>query len=163
MNRSNVSVLTNTYLLYEEINEQLSSNTIKFLQLSYFSAVWNLSIVEPWIDADTTYLPSLPAVDQKKALPFFDLYIKKEVEDRLTDCFHSNLPPQSQNSFHFHNLNEALIYSPRDVLIVRYMMSRWSQTKQMDECSAISGKQIEATERRLNFFVQNVKDKEKTD
>ena len=157
--RSNVSVLTNTYLLYEEINEQLSSNTIKFLQLSYFSTVWNLSIVEPWIDADTTYLSSLPAVDQKKALPFFDLYIKKEVEDRLTECFHSNLPPQNQNSFHFHNLNEALIYSPRDVLIVRYMMSRWSKTKQMDECSAISGKKIEATERRLNFFVQNVKDK----
>ena len=160
LNRSNVSVsLTKAYLLFEEIDEQLSSNTLKFIQLSYFSAVWNLSMVEPWINTDTTYLSSLPAVNQEQALLFFDLYTKKEVEERLTDCFHSNLPPQNQNSFHFHNLNEAIIFSPRDVLIVRYMMTRWSQTKEMGECSTVSGKEIESTERRLNFFVQKVEEK----
>ena len=63
------------YLFFIELDEQLSQNTVKYLQLCYFSAVWNLSIVEPFIYSDTEWLSSLPPVSKDhNMLPYFDLY-----------------------------------------------------------------------------------------
>ena len=147
------------YLLFVEITEQLSSNTIKFIQLSYFSALWNLSMVEPWIDINTTFLTSLPTPTQMKTILYFDLYKKTEVEASLTKCFNFNLPPAFRKNFHFHRLSEALIYSPRDVLVVRFMTKRWSRTQDNGKCSAISISQSQMVLNRLNTLVEGVKNK----
>ena len=81
------------------------------------------------------------------------------VENRLTQCFNDNVPPQRQKNVYFHTLSEALIHSPRDVLIVRFMRNKWSKTKEMGECSAISVKEIEKVTQALNSNVLKVKDK----
>ena len=159
VSRSSVTASINPFLGFVEINEQLSSNTAKFMQLSYFSALWNFSMVEPWIDADTTFLSSFPPANNGQTLLFFDLYNMTAVENRLTKCFNDNLPPQRQKNFHFHSLSEALIHSPRDVLIVRFMTKKWSKTEEMGDCSAISERQIEKVNQTLNFNVQKVKEK----
>ena len=158
VSRSSVTASTNSFLTFMEIDEQLSSNTAKFLQLSYFSALWNLSMIEPWIEADTNFLYSLPPTDQNQTLLFFDLYNMTGVENRITRCFNDNVPPQRRKKIHFHTLSEALIHSPRDVLIVRFMRNKWSKTKEIGECSAISVKEIEKVTQALNSNVLRVKD-----
>ena len=159
LGNSRCSDCNTSFLTFMEMDEQLSSNTAKFLQLSYFSALWNLSMVEPWIDPHTNFLSSLPPTDKNQTLLFFDLYNMTGVENRLTQCFNDNLPPQRQTNLYFHTLSEALIHSPRDVLIVRFMRYKWSETKKMGECSAISVKEIEKVTQALNSNVLKVKDK----
>ena len=55
-------------------------------------------------------------------------YNKTAVEKSLTKCFNSNLPKESQMKFVFHTLNKALIHSPRDVLIVTFKSTKWTDT-----------------------------------
>ena len=154
---SGVSVFTDSYLGVMEINEQLSSNTVKILQLSYFSALWNLSIVEPFIASDTCHLSTFPHAGKKDML-FFDLFNKTRIERQLTECFSTYLPKTSKKQIHFHSLNDALIHSSRDVLIIQFMTSRWSNTKRIGECGAISKKKALTVLTALNSHVQNVKE-----
>ena len=123
---SGVSVFTDSYLGVMEINEQLSSNTVKILQLSYFSALWNLSIVEPFIASDTCHRSTFPHAGKRDML-FFDLFNKTRIERQLTECFSTYLPKTSKKQIHFHSLNDALIHSSRDVLIIQFMTSRCFQ------------------------------------
>lgn len=147
---------SDSYLLFVEINEQLSSNTLKFFQLSYFSALWNLKMVEPWINIHTTYLSTLPSLSSQPGLPFFDLYNKTEVEKMLTKCFNPNLPQQLRTYFKFHTFSETLIHSSREIMIVRFMVKKWSLSKDMGECADISGKEIHYVMKTLNTRVKGV-------
>ena len=152
---------SNAFLGFVDINEQLSSNTIMFLQLSYFSAVWNLTMIEPWIDTRSAHLYSLPPVKKTQTLLFFDLYNKTAVEMQLTKCFNSNLPKQRQlhNKFVFHSLKNAIIHSPRDVLIVIFKTKQWTKTIKNGngECGSISGKPKKNVISILNNQVQKFK------
>ena len=159
LGNSRCSDCNTSFLTFMEIDEQLSSNTAKFLQLSYFSALWNLSMVEPWIDPHTNFLSSLPPTDKSLTLLFFDLYNMTGVENRITRCFNDNVPPQRRKKIHFHTLSEALIHSPRDVLIVKFTRNKWSETKEMGECSAISVNETQKVTQALNSNVLKVKDK----
>ena len=145
-----------SYLWFIEINEQLTSNTIKYTQLSYFSALWNLRMVEPWIASGTCYLSSIRPADKNDIL-FFDIYNKTEVESRLTQCFKKFSPENILRDIHFYSANDALIQSSRDVLIIRFMTSQWS-TKDAGECGAISGAIVRQVLGALNSRVQNVKE-----
>ena len=149
---------SNAFLGFLEINEQLSSNTLKFLELSYFSALWNLTMIEPWIDIDSAHLYSLPPVSKPQTLLLFDLYNKTALEKQLTKCFKPNLPKQSQKGFVFHTLNEALIHSPRDVLIVTFKSTKWTDTMGNGECDSISSEEKRNVLSILNHHVQRVKD-----
>ena len=73
-----------SYLGFLEIDEQLSSNSEKFIQLYYLSALWNFNIVEPWIKNDTLYLTSIPTKNSKSNLLFTDLYNQTKMEERLS-------------------------------------------------------------------------------
>ena len=86
---SGVSIFNDSYLGFIEINEQLTSNTIQYTQLRYFSALWNLRMVEPWIASGTSHLSSVRPTDKNDML-FFDLYNKTKVESKLTQCFKSS-------------------------------------------------------------------------
>ena len=66
LGNSRCSECNTSFLTFMEMDEQLSSNAAKFLQLSYFSALWNLSMIEPWIEADTNFLSSLPPTDKSR-------------------------------------------------------------------------------------------------
>ena len=145
-----------SYLWFIEIDEQLTSNTIKYTQLSYFSALWNLRMVEPWIASDTSHLSSLRPTD-KNDMPFFDVYKKTKVESRLTQCFKKFSPEKIVRDIHFYTANDALVHSSRDVLIIRFMTSQWS-TKDAGECGAISGGIVRQVLGALNSRVQNVKE-----
>ena len=68
----NTSAHRRRYLFFMEINEKLSANMEKFFQLSYFSALWNFKMVEPWIDKNTECLSSLPPTG--KSVLYLDLY-----------------------------------------------------------------------------------------
>ena len=148
---------SNAFLGFLDIREQLSSNTFKFLQLSYVSAVWNLSMVEPRIDVSSARMSNLPPVKRPQIL-LFDLYNKTAVEKSLTKCFNSNLPKESQMKFVFHTLNEALIHSPRDVLIVTFKSTKWTDTMGNGECDSISSEEKKNVLNVLNHHVQRVKD-----
>ena len=151
------------YLFFMEIDEQLSSNTLKFLQLCYFSALWNFSMIEPQIDSNTTYLSSLPTVDKNQPLLFFDLYNKTAVEKSLTKCFKPNLPQNYLKEFHFHTMDEAMIYSPRQVLIVRFMTKKWTLVKFItgNVCDGISKNVSKSVLEALNSHVHEVEKKAK--
>ena len=148
------------YLGFVTIDEQLSSNTEKFVQLSYFSALWNLSMIEPWIEGSSNHLSSVPPPASKQTLLFFDIYNKTRVERRLTQCFNEYLPPAQRKDFHFHSLNDALIHSSRDVLIVRFMKQKWSHAKEVGDCSNTSGATLlmQQVQKVLNSIVLKVKD-----
>ena len=156
---SGVSIFNDSYLCFIEINEQLTSNTEKYTQLSYFSALWNLRIVEPWIASGTCQLSSIRPADKNDML-FFDVYNKTEVESRLTQCFKKFSPANILRDIHFYSANDALVHSSRDVLIIRFMTSQWS-TKDAGECGAISGGTVRQVLGALNSRVQNVKEAQK--
>ena len=145
-----------SYLGFIEIDEQLTSNTIKYTQLSYFSAVWNLRMVEPWIASGTSHLSSIRPTGKNDML-FFDLYNKTKVENSLTQCFRKFSPAKIVRDIHFYSANDALIHSSRDVLIIKFMTSQWS-TKDAGECGAISGGTVRQVLSALNLRVQNVKE-----
>ena len=137
------------------MDEQLSSNSQKFIQLCYFSVLWNFSIVEPWIIKDTLHLTSIPTKNIKSNLLFADLYNRTKLEERLSHC----LDVPGHTEFHFHSLSDALIRSSRDVLIVRFMMKTWSSHgKAIEECSSISQNEIRNVLNRLNSGVEAVKE-----
>ena len=146
-----------TFLGFLEITEQLSSNTLKLLHLSYFSVLWNLTMIEPWIDTHSAHLYSLPPVKRDTVL-FFDIYNQTALEMRLTKCFEPGLPKQSQKKFVYRSLNDALIHSSRDVLIVIFKRNKWRETMGNGECDSISGKIKNNVQNILNHHVQNVKD-----
>ena len=145
-----------SYLGFIEIDEQLTSNTIKYTQLSYFSALWNLRMVEPWIASDTSHLSSIRPTGKNDML-FFDVYNKTKVESRLTQCFRKFSPANILRDIHFYSANDALIHSSRDVLIIKFMTTQWS-TKDAGECGAISGETVRQVLGALNSRVQNVKE-----
>ena len=146
-----------TFLGFLEITEQLSSNTLKLLHLSYFSALWNLTMIEPWIDTHSAHLYSLPPVKRDTVL-FFDIYNQTALEMQLTKCFEPGLPKQSQKKFVYCSLNDALIHSSRDVLIVIFRRNKWRETMGNGVCDSISGKIKNNVQNILNHHVQNVKD-----
>ena len=90
------SVHRGPYLFFMEITEQLSANSLKFFQLSFFSTVLNFNMVEPWIDNNTEHLSSLPPAGKTQTMPFFDLYNKTSAQKMLTKCYNSNLPQDRQ-------------------------------------------------------------------
>ena len=150
-----VSTLSDAYLGFLDIDEQLSSNSRKFIQLCYLSILWNFSIVEPWILKDTLHLTSIPTKKGKSNLLFAYLYDQTKVEKRLSHC----LGVPGLTEFHFHNLSDALIQSSRDVLIVRFMRKTWSAMgKAIGECSDISKNRIKDVLNRLNSGVEDVKE-----
>ena len=159
------SVHRRPYLFFMEITEQLSSNSLKFFQLSYFSTVWNFNMVEPWIDNNTEHLSSLPPTEKTQALRFFDLYNKTSVQKMLTKCYNSNLPQDRQmdQEFVFHTMSEAMMYSPREILLVRFMAEKsdeWTiNEKEMHcgVCDNISGSVSNGTLKALNSHLQEFK------
>ena len=150
------------YLFFMEITEQLSANSLKFFQLSYFSTVWNFNMVEPWIDNNTEHLSSLPPPGKTQILRFFDLYNKTSVQKMLTKCYNSNLPQERQmdQEFVFHTMSEAMLYSPREILLVRFMAEKsdeWTiNEKEMHcgVCDNISGIVGNRTLKALNAHLQ---------
>ena len=125
------SVHKRPYLFFMEIDEQLSASSMKFFQLSFFSTVWNFNMVEPWIDNNTEYLSSLPPAGKTQTLRFFDLYNKTSVQKMLTKCYNSNLPQDRQmdQEFVFHTMSEAMMNSPREILLVRFTADKWTKGK----------------------------------
>ena len=51
-------------------------------------------------------------------LPYFDLYNATAIEKSLTKCLEPNLTPEG---IQISQIDEALIYSPREVLILQFM------------------------------------------
>ena len=152
------------YLFFIELDEQLSQNTVKYLQLCYFSAVWNISIVEPFIYSDTEWLSSLPPVSKDhNMLPYFDLYNITAIAERLTKCLEPNLAKEKQKEFKFHKLDEALIYSPREVLVLRFMRTKWSWKRSWscDMCDDISSEVRKTALDTLNTRVHEVEERAK--
>ena len=117
-------------------------------------------MIEPWIDTSSAHMSSLPPINrpQVQILLFYDIYNKTALEMHLTKCFNSNLPKPSQKNFVLHSLNEALIYSPRDVLIVLFKTSKWTETMGNGDCDSISGATKTNVLSILNYHVQKVKD-----
>ena len=154
------TVLKRPYLFFVSITEQLSQNTLKYIQLCYFGALWNLSAIEPSIYLRSEFLSSLPPVSEVNMLPFFDLYNVTAVEERLTKCFKPNLPTVRQKEFKFHKMDEALIHSPREILIVRFMEKRWSNkiSWSCGECDGISSGVKKNVLKALNARVHKVKE-----
>ena len=148
------------YLFFVSITEQLSQNTLKYIQLCYFGALWNLSVIEPSIYRSSEFLSSLPPVSEVNMLPFLDLYNVTAVEERLTKCFKPNLPKVRQKEFKFHKMDEALIHSPREILIVRFMEKRWSEKVRWScgECDGISSGVKKTVLHALNTRVHKVKE-----
>ena len=120
-------------------------------------------MIEPQIDSNTTYLSSLPTVDKNQPLLFFDLYNKTAVEKSLTKCFKPNLPQNYLKEFHFHTMDEAMIYSPRQVLIVRFMTKKWTLVKFItgNVCDGISKNVSKSVLEALNSHVHEVEKKAK--
>ena len=154
------TMLKRPYLFFISITEQLSQNTLKYIQLCYFGAFWNLSVIEPSIYQSSEFLSSLPPVSEVNMLPFFDLYNVTAVEERLTKCFKPNLPKVRQKEFKFHKMDEALIHSPREILIVRFMEKRWSEkiSWSCGECDGISSDVKKTVLKALNTRVHKVKE-----
>ena len=129
----NTSAHRRRYLFFMEITEQLSANLEKFFQLSYFSALWNFKMVEPWIDKNTEYLYSLPPTSKPQSALYLDLYNRTALQKILTKCYNSNLPQdrQMEQEFVFHTMSEAMMYSPREILLIRFMTGsqRWKKGK----------------------------------
>ena len=153
------TMLKRPYLFFVSITEQLSQNTLKFIQLCYFGALWNLSVIEPSIYQKSEFLSSLPPVSEVNMLSFFDLYNVTAVEERLTKCFKPNLPKVRQKEFKFHKMDEALIHSQREILIVRFMEKRWSEkiSWSCGECDGISSDVKKTVLKALNTRVHKVK------
>ena len=159
------SVHRRPYLFFMEITEQLSGNSLKFFQLSFFSTVWNFNMVEPWIDSNTEHLSSLPPAGKTQTLRFFDLYNKTSVQKMLTKCYNSNLPQDRQmdQEFVFHTMSEAMMYSPREILLVRFMAQKsdeWTiNEKEMHcgVCDNISESVSNGTLKALNTHLQKFK------
>ena len=128
------SVPQKDYLLFVEISEQLSANTLAFLQLSYFSILWHLRMVTPVIDTYTTHLSSLPSLGSIEGLPFFDVYNQCKVEEMLTECFAPNLPSELKSPFTFYSLNDVLVDSPKEILILRFVNEEWLRMSDIEEC-----------------------------
>ena len=159
-----LEVLKQRYLFFIELDEQLSQNTVKYLQLCYFSAIWNLSIVEPFIYSDTEWLSSLPPVSKDHdMLPYFDLYNKTAIAKSLTKCLEPNLAKEKQKEFKFHKIDEALISSPREVLVLRFMRTKWSKEKgwSCGVCDDISSEVKKTALDTLNTRVHEVEERAK--
>ena len=154
----NTSAHRRRYLFFMEINEQLSSNMEKFFQLSYFSALWNFKIVEPWIDKNTEHLSSLPPTS--KSVLYLDLYNRTALPKILTKCYNSNLPRDRQmdQEFTFHTMSEAMMYSPREILLIRFITDsqRWKKGKN-GICDNISQDVRQRALRALNAHFQEFK------
>ena len=148
------------YLFFMEINEQLSANLHKFFQLSYFSALWNFKMVEPWMDNNTEYLSSLPPTGKPQSPLYLDLYNRTALQKILTKCYNSNLPQDRQEEFLFHTMSEAMMYSSREVLLIRFMAypNSWIKGKN-GICDNISEGIGQQALRALNAHFQEFKNR----
>ena len=156
----NTSAHRRRYLFFMEIDEQLSANLEKFFQLSYFSALWNFKMVEPWIDKNTEFLSSLPPTGKPQSSLYLDLYNRTALPKILTKCYNSNLPQDRQmdQEFVFHTMCEAMMYSPRQILLIRFMRSsqEWKKGKN-GVCENISKGMRQQALRALNAHFQEFK------
>ena len=160
----NISLRRRPYIFFMEITEQLSANTMKFFQLAYFSTLWNFNMVEPWIYNNSEHLSSLPSAGQPHSLLFFDLYNKTAIQNMLTKCYNSNLPQYRQTEFVFHTMSEAMMYSPREILLVRFIAdksAKWTKGKHMRccICDNISGSVSKRALKALSTHVQEFETK----
>ena len=137
-----------SYLGVVDIMEQLSANTENYVQLVYMSMLWNLSIIDPVIN-ESSYLSSIPP-SSGKHIPFGYVFNMTAVTQRVKNCFH--MP----GDFYFHSLDEALVHSSRDVLVLRFMVSH--MTVELEECNDRSESTVKGIIEKLNSHVEKVKD-----
>ena len=137
-----------SYLRVVAITEQLSANTNNFIQLVYMSMLWNLSIIDPVVN-EHSYLSSIPP-SSGKHIPFGYVYNMTAVAQRVQSCLH--MP----SDFYFHSLDEALVHSSRDVLVLRFMVSH--MTVELKECNDRSESTVKGIIVKLNSHVEKVKD-----
>ena len=146
------------YLFFMEIDEQLSANRDKFFQLCYFSALWNFKMVEPWMDKNSEYLSSLPKTGKPQSPLYLDLYNRTALPLILTKCYNSNLPQDRQKDFMFHTMSEAMMYSPREILLIRFITNSHSWKKGKNGiCDNISGDIRQRALKALNAHFQEFK------
>ena len=137
-----------SYLGVVAITEQLSANTENYVQLVYMSMLWNLSIIDPVIN-EHSYLSSIPP-SSGKHIPFGYVFNMTAVAQRVQSCLH--MP----SDFYFHSLDEALVHSSRDVLVLRFMVSH--MTVKLKECNDRSESTVKEIIVKLNSHVEKVKD-----
>ena len=144
----NASVTSSgAYLGVVSITEQLSANTKNFIQLAYMSKLWNLSIIYPVV-TERSQISSIPHSYSRHTLPLGSIFNLTNVSKRLQKCL------EMPRGFYFHSLNEALIYSSRDVLVLRFMVSGMSVG--IKECSQQSKNTINDVMKTLNYHVEKV-------
>ena len=139
-----------SYLGIASIREQFSANTHNFIQLVYMSMLWNLSVMEPAVN-ELGQLSSISS--SSKHIPFGYVFNMTAVAKKVQNCFH--MP----RNFYFHSLNEALIHSSRDVLVLQFMLSDMSV--ELEECSDKSESAIKGVMKALNSQVEKVKEQAK--
>ena len=136
------------YLGVVSIGEQLSASTQNFIQLVYMSMLWNLSIIQPVVN-ELNHLSSIPP-SSGKHIPFGYLFNMTTVAKKVQNCFHK------LGDFYFHSLDEALVHSSRDVLVLRFVVSH--MTVELEECNDRSESTVKGIIVKLNSHVEKVKD-----
>ena len=136
------------YLGVVSIGEQLSASTQNFIQLVYMSMLWNLSIIQPVVN-ELNHFSSIPP-SSGKHIPFGYLFNMTTVAKKVQNCFHK------PGDFYFHRLDEALIHSSRDVLVLSFMVSH--MTVELEECNDRSESTVKGIIVKLNSHVEKVKD-----